>query len=374
MTELADIRLTLHPACLIAATAVMLVSVSGCGSTRSQVARTTSTASTTSQQPGVALPTPVKAPPGVAGIATPSFPVDIVQAGDAMWVFPHHIQFAYRVDPTKNRVTAAANLGTASCTSAAAGGGMVWTSNCGSGENEPAWVYGIDPASNRVTIRVRGTNPVVGDGSLWVVDDSGKWVRRVDPRTGVQLARIATHSDQQPGGGTLVLGGVGYGSAWLDSDADKTVTRISTATNTVTAVIPLVGSKTQDEAFSHLSATGAGYINGAGMAFADGKAWLGNPAGLFEIDGRNNRVRLIRLPMRPFTEWGDIPVVAGAGSIWIRTADTRIDRVNPATGRVIAVYRAADDGGGGGLAVAFGSLWVDNAGADSVWREPIKPR
>jgi len=361
---------TLRPAWVVAAATAILVS--GCGGTRSDVARTSTSASTTSQQPGVPPPTPVKAPPGVVGIATPSFPVDIVPAGNAVWVFPHHVAFAYRVDPAKNRVIAAVNLGEASCTSAAAGGGLVWTSNCGSGENEPAWVYGIDPAKNRVSIRVRGTNPVVGDRSLWVVDDSGKWVRRVDPRTGVVLARIATHSDQRPGGGTLVLGGVGYGSAWLDSDADKTVTRISTATNKVTAVIPLPGGKTQDEAFSHLSATGSGYINGAWMAFADGKAWLGNPAGLFEINARNDRVRLIPLAMNPFTEWGDIPVVAGAGSIWIRTADTRVDRVDPAAGRVIGVYRAADDGGGGGLAVAFGSLWVDNAGTGSVWREPLK--
>jgi hypothetical protein len=201
------------------------------------------------------------------------------------------------------------------------------------------------------------------------MDDSGKWVRRVDPRTGVVLARIATHSDQQPGGGTLVLGGVGYGSAWLDSDADKTVTRISTATNRVTAVIPLPGAKTQDEAFG---SSASGYINGAGMAFADGKAWLGNPAGLFEIHARTNHARLIRLGMRPFAEWGDIPVAAGAGSIWIRTTNTRIDRVDPASGKVLGVYRGDSDGGGG-VAVAFGSLWVENAGADSVWREPINP-
>jgi hypothetical protein len=286
-----------------------------------------------------------------------------------MWVFPHHVELAYRVDPTRNRVLTVVKINDASCTSAAAGGGLVWTSNCGSGENEPAWVYGIDPANARVAIRVRGTNPAFGDGSLWVMDDSGKWVRRVDPRTGVVLARIATHSDQQPGGGSLVLGGVGYGSAWLDSDADKTVTRISTATNRVTAVIPLAGAKTQDEAFGSAA---SGYINGAGMAFADGKAWLGDAAGLFEIDARTNHARLIRLGMRPFAEWGDIPVAAGAGSIWIRTTNTRIDRIDPASGKVLGVYRGDSDGGGG-VAVAFGSLWVENAGADSVWREPINP-
>lgn len=28
-------------------------------------------------------------------------------------------------------------------------------------------------------------------------------------------------------------------------------------------------------------------------------------------------------------------------------------------------------GGGGGIAVARGSLWIANAGADTVWREPL---
>jgi hypothetical protein len=76
--------------------------------------------------------------------------------------------------------------------------------------------------------------------------------------------------------------------------------------------------------------------------------------------------------MQPFAEWGDIPIVSGAGSVWLRTSDPKLDRIDPATGRVRATYPAANAGGGGGLAVAFGSLWVENAGSDSVWREPIK--
>jgi hypothetical protein len=56
----------------------------------------------------------------------------------------------------------------------------------------------------------------------------------------------------------------------------------------------------------------------------------------------------------------------------MRTSDSRIDRIDTASGRVLATYPADGGGGGGGLAVAFGSLWVDNAGSDSVWREPIK--
>jgi DNA-binding beta-propeller fold protein YncE len=360
-------------ACLMAIIAVTTVTC-GCGGVRSSAthrAATTTTPSSASWMRLLPFDARVHAPPGAIGIATPEFPGMIVASAESVWVFPHHAELGYRVDPRTNRVAAVVDIGDTPCTTAAAGGGLVWMSNCGPGENSVGWAYGIDPVKDRVALRVRGGDPAFGDGSLWVLDDTGKWVRRVDPRTGVVLAQIATGSDQQPGGGTLVLGGVGYGSAWLDSDADKTVTRISTATNKVTAVIPLVGAKTQAEAFPGYGA--GGYIDGAQIAFADGKAWYGNPAGLFEIDARSGQVRLIRLKMRPFAEGGDIPVVAGAGSIWVRTTNTRIDRIDPATGSVLGIYPAARDGGGGGLAVAFGSLWVENVGADSVWREPIKP-
>ncbi len=292
----------------------------------------------------------------------------IVPAAGSVWVFLHRDNYAYRIDPTSDRIVEAVTTPDVSCTSAAAGGGKVWFSNCGPGEGLTGLVYGIDTKSNRVALQVHGVYPVFGDGSLWVLDDTGKHIRRVDPRTGVVLASVPTGSDQQPGGGTLTLAGVGFGSAWLASDTDKTVTRISTATDKVTAVIPLTGAKTQDDAFPN----GSGFINGAEMAFAGGKAWYGNPAGLFDIDARTNHARLIPLRMHPFSQWGDIPVVSGLGSVWLRTADAKLARIDPATGRLIATYPADPIGGGGGLAAAFGSLWVENAFNDSVWREPIR--
>lgn len=49
---------------------------------------------------------------------------------------------------------------------------------------------------------------------------------------------------------------------------------------------------------------------------------------------------------------------------------SQMDRIDPLTGRLIGTYPADS----GGLAVADGSLWVENAGTDSVWREPINPK
>lgn len=362
-----------HNASRVSLIALVMVAA-GCGSSgtghASRPAAATTTASGSSPTQSVPASFPVTAPHGITGIGTAGFPAMIVPASGSIWVFAHRTNAVYRISPLTNRIVAQVNTPDVSCTSAAAGGGLVWLSNCGPGENATGWVYGIDPRLNRVVSQIRGTYPAFGDGSLWVLDDSGKRVRRVDPRSGVVLASIRTGSNQQPGGGTLTLGGTGYGSAWLASDASKTVTRVSTSTNKVTAVIPLPGAKTEDQAFPN----GGGYINGGQMAFLGGKAWYGNPAGLFEIDSHSNHVRLIPLHMQPFTEWGDIPVVSGAGAVWVRVADNKVDRIDPATRRVIGTYPADSGGGGGGLAAAFGSLWVDNAGSDSVWREPVNRR
>ncbi len=312
------------------------------------------------------------APKGDARISIPNFPAMITAGGGSIWVFTHRGTAALRIDPASNRVIASVNLGDTPCTLASSGMGLVWNSNCGPNESSKGLSFGIDPRSDRVTRKIPGNYPVIGAGSVWVLSDSGKSVRRVDPQSGVVLARIPTGLDQVPGGGTLTIGGVGYGSIWLASDAAASLTRISTATNKVTAVIRLVGAQTEDQAFPSAAEQDTGYINGATVAFAAGKAWYANPAGLFEVDARTNRAKLIRLPMRPFTNWGDDTVVSGAGSIWVRTTNTQIDRINPVTGQIQARYPAGVSGGGGDLAVAFGSLWVANAGSDSVWREPIR--
>jgi streptogramin lyase len=296
----------------------------------------------------------------------------IAAGSGSIWVFTHRSVYAYRIDPSTNRIVAKVDVHDTPCTLASAGDGLVWNSNCGPAESSIGVSFAINPRTDRVTRRIRGNYPAFGAGSLWVLNDSGSAVRRVDPQSGVVLASIPTGIDEQPGGGTLEIGGVGHGSVWLASDSAKSVTRISTATNKVTDVITLTGAKTEDEAFPQAAEQDNGYINGASVAFTPGRAWYANPAGLFEIDAHTNRARRISFGMRPFTNWGDDTVVSGAGSVWLRTTNNTIDRIDPANGKVQGVYPAGMEGGGGDITVAFGSLWVDNAGSDSVWREPIR--
>jgi hypothetical protein len=46
-----------------------------------------------------------------------------------------------------------------------------------------------------------------------------------------------------------------------------------------------------------------------------------------------------------------------------------VARIDPSSGQAIQRYPAT--GGGGGVTVGFGSLWLTNTGPGSVWREPI---
>jgi streptogramin lyase len=351
----------------------------GCGASRhathtpSSAARSQSRLTAGPSQPQPQSSAALDPPPsGGVRIAAPGFPAMIAAGSGSIWVFAHRSVYAYRIDPSTNRIVAKVDLNDTPCTLASAGDGLVWNSNCGPAESSLGVSFAINPRTDRVTRRIRGNDPAFGAGSLWILNDSGSAVRRVDPQSGVVLASIPTGIDEQPGGGSLGIGGVGHGSVWLVSDSAKSVTRISTATNKVTDVITLRGAKTEDEAFPQAAEQDTGYINGASVAFTPGRAWYANPAGLFEINAHNNRATLISLPMRPFTDWGDDTVVSGAGSVWLRTTNTTIDRIDPASGKVQAVYPAGLEGGGGDITVAFGSLWVDNAGSNSVWREPIR--
>jgi hypothetical protein len=172
------------------------------------------------------------------------------------------------------------------------------------------------------------------------------------------IARIDPGTDISDGGPDTVA----FGSLWVSGDA--AVSRIDVNTNKVTAVIPLPDATPSGD-------VAGGYLYANYAEAASGKIWASNAAGLYEIDPASNAVTRFPIAFKALAQFGDIPVAVGQGSIWLRTGNASIARVDPASGKVVGKYPAAGAGGGGGYAVGFGSLWVANFGAHTVWREAI---
>ena len=281
----------------------------------------------------------------------------------SIWVEGHTSGIVYRIDPNTNRVVSSINIRQTYelCWPLAVGDGHIWVSDC-TAETNLERTFELDPRTGRVLAIVPGETPMLGANSLWLTEtlkDYTTAILRLDPRSRIVLTTITDPRldalAYQP-----FVGGVGYGSVWIGSDT--TIARIDPNTDKLTAVVRLPGAAEGDGPHNT-------YIGSAELAFAHGKAWIAVPSGLYTIAAKTNRVRRLRAFPRPFSEWGDIPIVAAAGSIWARMSDGTITRFDPATAKPIRTYPAS--GGGGDILVANHALWVANFGDNTVWREPI---
>jgi DNA-binding beta-propeller fold protein YncE len=134
-----------------------------------------------------------------------------------------------KINPRRRRVAARIRVGFSPFDVLFAAG-SAWSSDNGSG-----WVSRIDPRRNKVVRKIRTGGAPAGfayaAGSVWVGSSTGTAVFRIDPATN-RFQSIDTGA---------------AGPAWLASTdefvwaaaADGSVTRISTATNTVAGAIRL---------------------------------------------------------------------------------------------------------------------------------------
>jgi hypothetical protein len=294
---------------------------------------------------------------GKTVIAVDGGPIWAVPAYGSVWVGTH-AQDLYRVDPATNAIVDTISLPRPACNEPAVGFGALFISECSDAGGN---TFEFSAATHKVVRQLGGSPAVVGGGSVWTVSPDANHVWRYDPKTGKRTASVATHV--LLAAGQVTVGATGGGSVWLGDQADKTVIRVSMATNTVTAVIPLPGAVIA-------ARPGQGHATGGPMVFAFGKLWAGNPAGVYVIDPSTNRATRLDVEIGNLWAWGDIVFSAGDGSVWVRNTDTAVTRIDPRTLKAEGTYPAA--GGGGGPYVGNGSLWVSNMGANTVWREPIE--
>jgi serine/threonine protein kinase/ABC-type transport system substrate-binding protein len=230
----------------------------------------------------------------VASVGSPdrTSPGDIVFAGGAAWVKPNGKQRIERVDPGTKKVTATVKL---------------------------PWLPGLRLAT--------------GAGSVWVTEDLGSHVWRIDGRSGKVLDRI----DVREGG---IGPGIAYGagSLWLAHGSD--VLRVDPRTGQIT----------------HRYPAGSWWL-----VFADGAVWAAtsNTGVVSKIDPIDNRV--VRTKLHGWLS--DLSV--GGGSVWVSIqTDGVIFKLNEDDLRVESSSSAGADPER--LTFGAGRLWIANTASQAV--------
>jgi streptogramin lyase len=189
--------------------------------------------------------------------------------------------------------------------------GAVWVA-----EHRSPTIARIDPATNRVTARVRVASGeaqparlAYAGGFLWAIHYSTNQIVQVDPATNTALATIAT-----PKEGCCVPA-VGAGSVWSlgFDDTSSVLIRLDPATAKVVATVPLPPSD--------------------GVAFANGFVWGVTFDGtLWRVDPASNSVAGSYPKVVPRAE--SQPMIAAAGALWLTNAKVGVVRVDPSTAAV----------------------------------------
>jgi streptogramin lyase len=276
-----------------------------------------------------------------------------MSAFGAVWVGSHRAPVLFRVDPQTNQFESIPVPAQHCGSPMSASSDRLWLTACGSFSS-----YAFDPVTRTVTQQFPdGGAAVYAGDSKWSVegwDTPNATLVRNDPQTGAVAARIPLQippdeNGQDPGSECA-------GSLWTISPASE-VQRTDLATNQG-QVIKLTRS-----AGAHPT------VYSTNVACAAGKVWVPNGAGLFRIDPKTNATKLFPIKFTAYTEFGDVAITSNGNDIYWRTSDNSVAKINGNTGKVVKRYPAS--GGGGGIAIANGSLWVVNSIDGTLWREPL---
>jgi virginiamycin B lyase len=251
-----------------------------------------------------------------------------------------------------------------------------------------AEVTRIELATNRVLARIRGTGAsylAVGDDAVWVDDELGKAVSRIDPDTN----RVVTTIDLDFKPAQMAAG---FGSIWVvgypEIEGKSQLARIDPATNAVIAQIPL-GTFALNVAVGEGSVwvtdTGTGKLlridpssdrvvasaelgkDAGAVAAGEGAVWVADPTAnlVLRFDPKSLRVvARIAIP-EPNGDQGGIAV--GGGRVWYATHDGySMISIHPEDNRVDG--RVVGAAGPSGVVIGDGAIWVTNFDRGTITR------
>jgi hypothetical protein len=291
---------------------------------------------------------------------TPGAPALPLAYHGFLWVAAHRGGTIYKINPKMNRIVHAYQTWESACYIGGSGNWIVYSSCDAPGVkvlNIRTGRMRTFGGGLRFVIPHRRTGVAYWDGNFeyagseWTTGPG--FVVRRDPKTHVVLKRWSGID----GSGTATIAGR---SIW--TPGQTSVTRIDPNDDTLT-IIPLPGA---------LKDPGAnqGYATVERAAVTPGTIWVTNPAGLYRINEHTNAaVHVPGISVGDLYQLGNIDLVAANGSLFMRNGPNSVVRIDPATGRITARYPAS--GGGGGIEVAYHSLWVTNFINDTTWRVPL---
>ena len=279
-------------------------------------------------------------------------PLSVISAYGSIWVSSHRATDLYRISPKTNRVIATIDVGQVSCGPIAAGLGQIWVTPCA----DTLTLVRVAAKTNRVVGRIHpsGIQVAFGARSAWLATTilGHGSIDRIAGSGKVQ-ARIPVGS-----GPAAVAFGDGY--LWNVNGDDGTLDRIDPKTNKVVARVRFVPPNSY------------GYL-----FFFEGRLWFSSglanaPATwLASYDPKTRKTRTLRVRGKQLSQFSDQLATKGLGSLWIRTSNGTVSRIDPHHGRVLGKFPADADGGGGFLAIAHHALWVANFASDTIWRDRI---
>jgi glutamine cyclotransferase len=283
-------------------------------------------------------------------------PVGLAIGPDAVWVESHLGVTVYRIDPASSTLSTRIDVKQNSVL-IGTGLGRVWVGHLFMDTDSLV----IDPATNRVVKAIEGNGPLVAYGSLWLQSNTFDTLMRVDPKTYRVVASLkVAGSHVMAGDGFLWVAGTGGATFGRPGVVfDGTIQKIDPKTDRIVATLRT----------SPLSSTYAPSIE---VAF--GAIWIKpfDNDQLIRVDAASGVTTTYAVAhFSPPSQYFDVGLYAGSDSLWMRTSDAVVSRIDPQTGQVSATYPADPQGGGGHLAIGFGSLWVTNTGSDTVWRDAI---
>jgi DNA-binding beta-propeller fold protein YncE len=278
------------------------------------------------------------APSVVAEIPLGTSPCAAIGSNGLLWVSNYGESSVRMIDPATNRrVGRPLPVGFQPC-GMSAGGGSVWVNGYGTNT-----VVKINPRQRRVAARIRvGFSPfdvLFAARSAWSSDNGSGWVSRIDPRRNKVVRKIRT--GEAPAGFAYAAG-----SVWVGSTRGTAIFRIDPATNK----------------FQRID---TGHSGPAWLASTDEFVWASAPDGTVTriSTATNSVVGVTQL------EEGALPVdgtVGPDGLVWVPLLrQGQIVRID-ATGAIVDEFPTVK--GPFVLTLAFGDIWAPDYAGTSVMR------